>query len=455
MGLSVFPEPSTASAPYPTAGTVVVSTTVKSSWYSTTLAAGTYVVTVMGQTSLYNTLSNYESFAVSAYESNIQSVHNIPGSPTVIKLTTSETVYFSITQPLPGANTWQYYFGNLGNDIYGLRHWSLKNCDFTSKPVIVLGTQFNNIYAAPAPITTGAASIQPQSTNSWARHSVSGTVRGSYESTPNVYVQTPTHYYATFPDSSWYASTDGITWTTLTTPGGIVMDICFASFNNYYVAVSAGTTTTTNISSSTNGSTWTTRTGAIAAAMYSVVAGPNLFVAVGSAGSIQTSTDSITWSSRTSPQTGADWTTVAYNTGSGTYYAIAAAVSNGITAAYSTNGITWTGIAPVMSKASEGLLTTFNGVNMTLAVSPLVPNGTNRGWKYSLFTGGGNFFLNYDAMTYVSTNGLKWNLIYNRDSSGSFWHPTNGLMGYRQAGSVWYWYYPSDNTFVIYNSTAQ
>lgn len=101
--------------------------------------------------------------------------------------------------------------------------------------------------------------------------------------------------------------------------------------NNYYFLTSSSTTGATG--------TWTARTSSFGANyIYSAASnGKNLYVAVGTAGTLATSPDGITWTQRTSSFGTTAITSVAY--GSDGYWV---AVGDAGKLATSTDGITWT-----------------------------------------------------------------------------------------------------------------
>lgn len=106
-----------------------------------------------------------------------------------------------------------------------------------------------------------------------------------------------------------YSTNDGVSWTTVA--GAAVpnspRDIHFA--NGLFVAVGAGG----GVSTSTNGTTWTSRSAAAANAWQSVTYGNGTWVAVANSGAnrVMTSPDGITWTAR-SAASASTWSAVAY-----------------------------------------------------------------------------------------------------------------------------------------------
>jgi hypothetical protein len=452
MAISVFPAPSTASAPYPGAGSIVASSAETKGWYSTTLAAGNYVINVIsGGNPIYDTTRN--TYSVSAYESNIAYPQCESGTPTFVKITTSDTIFLSAGVRM-NYNIFQYYFNSAaaGNGSYSFNYASVKNFDWTNPSFIIgLNSEGNNriclvpIAAGPSHLAFGG--------NATTEMAALGNLWISDQSSPVVYATFASRHFAVRDNAALYTSTNAVSWSTVTLTGsaGTGQDICYGSFNGYYVLVTNGSVSTSNISSSTNGTTWSTRTGAHSQSLYSVTVGNNLYIAVGGAGSIQTSTDSITWTSRTSPQTGATWSHVAYNSTNGYYFVIGTSVSSNITAAYSTDAITWTGVLPVIGKASETIGATYSGTDYRKQVA--IFGSILNSQKSKLFSGGGYFYINYGEACYISATGQKWDFIVNRQASETIYHPTYGLIGWRTDGIRHGWLHSLTASYVIYNST--
>lgn len=138
-------------------------------------------------------------------------------------------------------------------------------------------------------------------------------------------------------------TTDGITWTSRTTPalsGGFVA-IAWSPTISLFAAVSINTGTSAIITSP-DGITWTTRT-CPSNGYYAITWGAGLFIAVGNTG-ISTSPDGVTWTARTCPAIASSTyglTGIVY--GGGKFVAVATAGNNApenlsIT---SSDGITW------------------------------------------------------------------------------------------------------------------
>jgi hypothetical protein len=268
-------------------------------------------------------------------------------------------------------------------------------------------------------------------------------------------------------------STDCITWTSLTVTGmaGGISDFAYGTHNQYRLAVSLGSTTTDSIASSTNGTTWTTRTGAVAAALYGCTAGNGVFIAVGATpasggAAIQTSTDSITWSQRTSPfsnGSGVTLISVAYNPTTGIYFAHTNYydTTNGGNACTSTNGTTWTICTPKFVAAGEGSQVLY-GTDWTQQTSMGFGNVNDfQQYRFKVFVGGGYFWKNLgNAALAASTNGVIWHIHQLGYGAGyaidgwAWYHPTRGLeYAHRQDSLASIWNKPTAQ-YTIYNNTT-
>lgn len=458
MGLSVYPTPSTSSAPYVGATTLVAADTTTKGWYSTSLAAGSYIITAltggnMGFTSNGHTPNN-PNFSYSLYNNNIKSTYQWSGSPVYIKLTTSDTLFMGSSWnwgPDPQSGTTYYYAGNAVQNGNNFGRWTKKNSNSTK--LFGVGHTGSNHYTITFPYI--GPNYNPISTSgnagtNFAQFAYAGT------NLATVYGYMGNKYLIGTTGGSVYQSTDTVTWAnpTITGLSGGIKDFCFgSSINNYYVVTTNSSTANANLASSTDGVTWTTRGSVVAQPLYAVTAGTSLYCAVGGGGSIITSTDTITWSSRTSPQTGNDWNQVAFN--NGRFLAISNYVNSGFSAAYSTNGTTWTGTNILINKASENV-GTFLGNDWRTAVAYLIPGGdtnSNNSQQY-IWTGDGYFYLQYGANIFVSTDAISWGTI-NQGFMGGYqtlWHPTYGLIQVEIGGNVAKFGFPSTTTYVVYNS---
>jgi hypothetical protein len=171
---------------------------------------------------------------------------------------------------------------------------------------------------------------------------------------------------------SFATSTDGITWTTRTNPGGILSFRRITFGNGIFVTTAPGGSTSTSIYTSTDGITWTARTSP-SAGYEGVFFGNSLFVAFGIS-IVSTSTDGITWTSRTA--TG-NWRGCSFGAGR---FVLVSATSTA--AAHSTDGATWT--------------VTTNGINGASAAVTFANN---------IFVAVGGGPSNYASS---STDGITW-----------------------------------------------
>jgi predicted RecA/RadA family phage recombinase len=144
------------------------------------------------------------------------------------------------------------------------------------------------------------------------------------------------------------SSSDGITWTNRTAPGGNTNTWRGVAYGNgIFVAVSSDGTN--RVMTSPDGITWTLRTAAAANSWNSVTYGNNLFVAVSSfatGNNVMTSPDGITWTSRTNASDNY-WQYVTY--GNGLFLAVAYSGINSSLVMTSPDGITWTSRTPANS----------------------------------------------------------------------------------------------------------
>ena len=191
------------------------------------------------------------------------------------------------------------------------------------------GVAFGTRFIAPAAL---GFRLSTTSGTSWRRINVTGQTQAQNEIAYNG----TTTLVSVGNTGTAYTSTDnGETWTLQSTgrASGTFSGITFGA--GLFVA---GITlnSTTAVSTSPDGVTWTTRTTPSIAPNDIAYNGTNLFVMVGSAGVIQTSPDGITWTARTSPQTAQAWTGVSFGNGIWTI------VGNAGVVATSPDGINWT-----------------------------------------------------------------------------------------------------------------
>jgi len=137
------------------------------------------------------------------------------------------------------------------------------------------------------------------------------------------------------------SSDNGSSWTTQTTgTSEVIWEVIYN--NNIFVSVSDNG----SIYTSEDGTTWTPRTSGTSNPLIGITYGNSTFVAVGNSGTIYTSTDGTTWTSSTSG-TSNDFKQVAY--GNSTFVA----VGNSGTIYTSPDGTTWTSSTSGTSNALQ------------------------------------------------------------------------------------------------------
>lgn len=138
-------------------------------------------------------------------------------------------------------------------------------------------------------------------------------------------------------------SSNGTTWTDQTTPNSDYTAVCWSPELSLLVAVANGGSAS-RVSTSPNGTDWTARTPATANGWQSVCwsAELGLFVAVSNTGTgdrIMTSTNGTSWTSRTSPADN-DWESVCWSPDLGLFVAVSSSGTSRVMT--SSNGINWT-----------------------------------------------------------------------------------------------------------------
>jgi hypothetical protein len=477
MGIQSVPAASSASAPFVGAGSIVANVVNDAGFYTTSLAAGNYIVTCQWNQAenqyTDNTSTDKVGWSYSAYQSGRMAAEIPSGTPALIKLTTTTTLWIGTPFVHRGnLSTWyDWYFSNSGSIRIGC---NVNYADPTKPMVVANPSDRPRALALPDianvhnPLLDQQGNNRPSTQNaiSWANSAQCqfGYLQGYYYLTQ-----------ASGTQSSGYInySTDCVTWTAVAVTGmsGAVTDFAYGTHNQYRVAVSRGSTTSDAIASSTNGTTWTTRTSAVACEIFGVTAGNGIFVAVGNTpasggAAIQTSTDSITWSQRTSPfsnGSGVTLWTVAYNPTTGIYFAHTNYydTTNGGSACTSTNGTTWTICTPKFTAGGEGTQIVA-GNDFTQATTLAVGSTSSFDqYRFKVFVGGG-YFWKYWGNAYLgaSTNGVIWHTISQGYGSGyaingwGWYHPTRGLeWAHRQDSYGGIWTMPTAQ-YTIYNNTT-
>jgi hypothetical protein len=220
-------------------------------------------------------------------------------------------------------------------------------------------------------------------------------------------------------------SATGTTWTSVTSPPSSYAK-CITFGAGIYVA-GRNLTGVNGISTATVLGTWTTRNSNVAQSLNAIVFGNGLFVAGGVQGVMTTSPDGTTWTSRTSGFAGATINGLAY--GNGVYVAVG---DSGIITS-STDGITWTQRFSIVNTSFRAVV--FDGVKF-VAAAQTSPGGLSAvssdgiTWTtgsatqalWSLADGGGLLIAAASATNIisVSTDGLNWTTrIPNLGANGS------------------------------------
>jgi hypothetical protein len=259
-------------------------------------------------------------------------------------------------------------------------------------------------------------------------------------------------------------SKDGINWTITTMPNSDNWrDVAYG--NGIFVAV-ANKYNTNKAAYSTNGINWTETTLSSNAYWYNVAYGNGIFVAIGTNKQPSYSTDGIIWYNSTNSLPGDNaitWQKVAY--GNGMFVAISsnANISDGSNlAAYSTNGINWTGsILPsstvwrdvaygngmfVAVNSRDIAAYSTNGINW-MAGNMQVINDLHPNWSNIAYGNGIFVIVGYASnRAAYSTDGINWT-ITTMPNSG--WYDVaygngifvatanNNRMAYSTNGIIW------------------
>jgi hypothetical protein len=476
MGIQSIPAPATASPPFLGAGSVVVNDVNSAGYFTTTLTAGNYLITVnAGGNSPTQTqsdsLEGMYGWSYHSYESSVRG-HTIPyGKSAVVTITTTSTIWLGVSWESP------HFIHNYGfyNDNSGNRVTCNVNYADPTKPVIA-NAYSSNIRVRAIPEASKGKNLMPwndENTTNRASASPSVGIGSNQNQFQFGYLQG--RYYVqpeggTGGSGVIYSSTDTVTWasTTVTGLSGSIQDYAFGSHNSYRMCVADGGGTGNGIASSTDGVSWTTRSIPVASTLYACTAGNGIFVAVGGVTSgagpgIFTSTDSITWSQRTSPLSnaqGATFATVAY--ANGLYLAIADAydVNVGGSAALSTNGTTWTVCSPRFAAAAEGTQTA-GGHNWTANFTIVKNAGISLSPQSKLQSALNRFWLNRNnGQMYTSTNGSKWDVWDTGRGPGynlggwAWYHPTNGWEYQSRQNNYASTHHMPTAQFTIYNHTT-
>jgi hypothetical protein len=479
MGISVFPAASSggSSVPFAGAGSLAVSAYTTTGHYTTTLAAGKYVISVTNQggnidpqnvsTSNNSGLSNRPKWNYADSVNDQYSIGNESGTATVVNLTTTAQVW--ITNDMSYDNNplgyVKYYSSVPGTQTFrGPSNYRAANSNIdVGIPFAGVTENDTTRYRAGwmlAPTTNTGLYANSSNTINQAERASTDNINPGDDIYAVILMDTFMFIGGSAGAGTLWSSSNSTTWTTRTTGlSGIVYDVAKGTVTNNYVAVSGSSTATTNISASTDGITWTTRNSGISQQLRCVTFGNNLYVAAGLAGSITTSTDGTTWSTRTSPQTSVAWNFALYNNNK--YLLIAAEpTSAGINAAYSTDGTTWTGTSITGSARAEALTAGGFAKKSAQVTTSLTANVGVMG-RNGIFAGGGYFWLGVNGMFLVSTDAITWSQY---PTSPKLWTSyqkfgwsaaNNGIVCIQSENNGHYRKaFPTPAQYYIYNHTA-
>jgi hypothetical protein len=470
MAQSVYPVPSAGgSAQFAGAGSLAVGAYTSTGSYSTTLAAGRYIVTVQAPQAnqaypQYYQTNALPSYSVTAYNSNAYTREVPLGQPHLLILTTSETVYFAVSANAP--RPWHYSCGNMNYEGDRSRiGWSGSNSNFdkffaTGHDSYNQGNIHRLGWFPPSKDGDGDYELSAIRINVFNdRNNYAGRWWNQKAYVGNKYYASRgrNSYNSSFVH--WY-STDAITWTSLSY-GGVgddneINDWVYASTQpTYKYAVIGRSTGASNmLAVSTDGLTWTTRNPGTSAigVLYGLAHGNNVFVSVGQGGACSSSTDGVTWVSRTMPTTSVNYYNVLHN---GTVF-LAIGDSNGVgytSMALSTNGTTWTATSAFPNKAAKDAFT----ADPALAKG----YGITMGYEhYYCWAKNGIFYLYRSGHIWQSSDGISWSFYYvgpgvERYSVIIGWSDTyNKIIGYGYDGTNAYVCldFSLPATYSIYNS---
>lgn len=415
MGIATFPAPSAGGATaFPSAGALVASSFETKGYYSTTLAAGRYIVTAIGAQSNQGWPTNNNdhkksTFSVTSYANNVYQRNAQYGQPMVINLTTTDTVY--ITSATQHNSPWSYSFSGT-NESYRIRErWDSANsdidkffwCGYNNADMYVS----NKLYWVPPTIPS------PYNSNTDGRIAIYNVGSTSYRS------QNACNYAAYLNDAWFFArghyvnpstrtitlfrSTDFVTWgavTTNTTASEPIQGMIYA--NGKYLVCSRDVTNTSNVAWSTDGITWTaTNSNMTGSYPQHFAYGNGVYVLVGTSGRISSSTDGITWAARTAPTTSTNYYRVLF--ANNLFLALGDSTGSSYTAmAVSTDGTTWTAASGFANIAAANAY----AAEPTKAFNYALGIGETEGGQ--VFTADNEFWVIKGDNIWTSTNGTAW-----------------------------------------------
>jgi hypothetical protein len=463
MGIQSIPAPSTASAPFVGAGSVAVSTYSTQGFYTTTLAAGKYLITVDaagGYTRRTSSSDDNDGDIQNApkwhYGDSINdqySSNNLSGTSIVVNLTTASQIWLHTDQRFDRSPNGQKYYSSVPNSQF------YRTAGFTSAVSdIDVGIPymgyFNNANSSArmgwllaATTFSGMGGGFFDQSSRIATNSVeSAGTKGIVLNSDRMFVLQGSQLWSSTNSTSWTNITHGMSET--------VHGVAKGTVANTYVAVSTSGTATANLSVTTDGITWGTRNSGVSSGLNCVIFG-TIYVAAGDSGVITTSTDGYTWTSRTSPTTSTNWGMALYN--NGIYLLIGNNTANVINAAYSTNGTTWT--AKAITASAKADLFTGLRLNTALPTAYIAENDSNRGGNF--FAGGGYFWLIQYGHARVSTDAVTWQQFpmsekfFNSYNHWGWSTANNGLVGHNFVNDhPVAKHFPTPAQYTIYNYSS-
>ena len=213
-------------------------------------------------------------------------------------------------------------------------------------------------------------------------------------------------FVAVGESGSIVTSTDGITWTRQTSPVSTRLELITYRKGMFVAVGESG-----SIVTSTDGIAWTKQTSPVSSNLLAIVYANGMFVAVGYLGAVITSTDGITWTKQTLNTT-STLNTVTYGNG------MFVAVGENNLGVRSTDGITWTSFHTpervltsitygkgmfVAVGASGNIVTSTDGITWTRQTSPVSTRLEPVTYAKGMFVAVGN-----SGHVITSTDGITW-----------------------------------------------
>jgi hypothetical protein len=355
----------TSSTPTPPgAGTLVAQGLANTGAYIANLSAGSYVIDCKGYgTGNYaNGFSIANSFAYTGKKVN-SGVHDF-SDPVYVKLDNADSAFGILGMPVTTPIRDITYASAVKIATNGSGTWMMVTVNDGTNWTYSLSTDYGVSWSTPVstggtPSTQGTVGILKYVNGIW-------------------FIGTTTGWL-------WRSSNNGTTWSSPAQVGtSSITGITFGA--SLYVLVTNNNSATTNIYTSSDGATWTSRTGQNAVVQSGIHFANNLFVAVGASGSIQTSTNGTTWTSRTSTASN-----VLVNVTYGNSVWVATGLRIIVT---STDGTTWT---------ERAATTDTSGSNFYNSVFGALHYGGGYFWMQDLYNSNDNF-----GSIWISSDAINW-----------------------------------------------